>query len=119
MRSAALNPFDLPLEVVDHAQEVGVAALPRPLLVSDVPLDVLQPTFEGSCVGLAQSNPDERTDQHHDHHAKRVTHPASLPPDLAERLRREQFIESQGDEVERAFRRGWNRRATSLLRETP
>lgn len=51
------------------------------------------------------------------HNRDEVTHPASVPPELAERLRRELFNEQEGDAEERAWRRGWNRRATSLLRD--
>jgi hypothetical protein len=118
MRSARFEPLNLELEVVDQPEQSGALLVPGPLLVRDVPLDVLQPTFEGACIGLAQSHGPERADHNNNSHTQQVAnHTASLPPDLAERLTRDRYNEDQGaTEREVGYRKGWNDHARYMLR---
>lgn len=59
----------------------------------------------------------DATGKGHDEN-EQVTHPASLPPDLAKRLACERYNEDEGteDPRERGYRKGWNDHAQHMLR---
>lgn len=63
-----------------------------------------------------RANEPSQSNNHHTQKAHGVTHPASLPPDLAALVMRDQFHEDQGDAAERDYRKGWNDHARHMLR---